>query len=275
MLFSSSQLRRTSTALALCALLTTPAAAAPIAKSKSKSTASSSDAEAYAERATERFKAKDFEVAAKLFMQAYARSHVPALVFNAARAYEEAGKPGDAASLFKLYITISDDADGIVNARERIKRLAAKPEDKPPQSREVAQPQPIAGKPSAAKPPAMLEAQAPPSDKPAPPDNTLAWAATGTAAVAVVGGAVLMAVGASNSAAANDLQVRDEAGLKNYGALYDRAELQWKAGIGGFAIGAVLGGWAAWLHLRRPSVATRASWSIDPATRNVQLAVRF
>ncbi len=261
---------RTCVCIAVCCVMVTPAHAAPGGKA---TTASITEAEAYAERAVERFKAKDFEVAAKLFMQAYARSHSPALVFNAARAYEEAGKSGDASSLFKLYITISDDADGIVNARERIKRLEGKPESKPPPGSEVPQPQVGPAKPSTAKQPVTIEANALP-DKPAP-DKTLAWTATGLAGATVAGGIALLAVGASNSAAANDLRVHDEAGVRDYAARYDHAQLQWNAGIGVLAAGVALGGWAAWLHLRAPAGATKATVALTPTVRGLQLAVGF
>ncbi|MSP93151.1 MAG: hypothetical protein EXR79_15345 [Myxococcales bacterium] len=61
--------------------------------------------------------------AARLFIQAYAKSHEPALVFNAARAYDQGGKARDAVALFRLYLTLATDGAGLAAARERIQRL--------------------------------------------------------------------------------------------------------------------------------------------------------
>jgi hypothetical protein len=247
---------RTIVALSIAAFAL-PASASPPTKGKGPA-ASNAEAEALATKAVERFKAKDFDAAAKLFMQAYAKSHTPALVFNAARAYEDAGKAGDAASLFKLYITISEDADGILDARERIQRLEGK--------QAKAEPQTIEAKPA-------VVIQAKPEPAPDAPDTTLKWGVTGTAAAAVVGGVALLLVGRSNSNSANGMAVRDEAGLQAYNNQYDRAQLQWRAGAGVVAAGVLLAGWATWLHMKRPAVAKHAQLWVDPA--GVQLAVRF
>ena len=81
------------------------------------------EAEDLAARAKAEFKAGQFEQAAKDFMAAYGRTKKAPLVFNAARSYEEAGKTGDAAALFRLYLSISDDADGMRDAQARLERL--------------------------------------------------------------------------------------------------------------------------------------------------------
>jgi hypothetical protein len=124
----STRLLDTGLALPLCLALALPAtsAAGPRDKPPAKSEAEP-EAEILARQAVERFKAADLEVAARLFMQAYKLAKRPVLVFNAARAYEEAGKKGDAVALFRLYMEISDDVSGIDDARKRIAKLEEEP----------------------------------------------------------------------------------------------------------------------------------------------------
>ena len=90
-----------------CALVATPASAAPRQPAaKAPSTADAGDAHAAAEalafEAKALFGAKKFPEAAKRFMEAYAKEPQPPLVFNAARAYAEAGMTGEAMGLFRL-----------------------------------------------------------------------------------------------------------------------------------------------------------------------------
>ena len=103
-----------------------------------------------------------------MFMMAYAQTHEPALVYNAARAYEEAGMAGDAAGLFKLYISLTDDADGILEARERIRRLEGKTPTIPVPT-PVSPPAPL---PTVAPPVVTPPAVAPvaPANAPPPPE---------------------------------------------------------------------------------------------------------
>jgi hypothetical protein len=75
-------------AVAAVLLCMTPASPAHAAPRPAKAPAKQNDAaEELAMQARARFTAKDFAVAAKLFMQAYAKDAKPAMVFNAARAY--------------------------------------------------------------------------------------------------------------------------------------------------------------------------------------------
>ena len=255
-------------AAVLTAAVALPGWAAPAAKGKAST--SKSEAEGYSARAVERFKAKDFEAAAKLFMQAYAKSHAPALVFNAARAYQEAGKAGDAASLFKLYITISEDADGIVDARERLKALAGA-------TVKVA-PDPAAASKADGTVPAAVDVGVKVADHNAPPvsapNTALKWGVAGGAVAAVAGGVALMLIGRANSNTANELVVGDEAGMRAYNDQYNLAQSQWGGGLGLVAAGALLAGWATWLHAseRRPSP---VQVGVSAGVRGVHVAVKF
>jgi hypothetical protein len=186
------------------------------------------EAEALAQEAKDRFAARDFEVAAKLFMKAYAKSHVPSLVFNAARAYEEAGKTGDAASLFRLYITLTDDADGILEARQHLAKLEAEPAVVPSD-----EPFPASPKTSVMK-----------SSVPAEPDRTTAWWPTGGAVAVIAIGAGLMMDGAG--------------GTQRYSGVnrsaYESARTEWISGAVLVGAGVVLGGVSAYLWTRSPVV---------------------
>lgn len=203
-------------------------------------------AEQYAARAVERFKAKDFDAAAKLFMQAYAHDAKAALVFNAARAYEEAGKTGDAASLFRLYITISQDADGIVDARTRLKAL------------EGPRAQPIAPVPAVALAAAPTPHES--NNEPAP----LRWPVTIAAGAAVAGGVVLFLVARNASLAANELHVRSPADVQTYNDRFDHAERRQGWAVATTAVGAGFAVWATWLHLQARPPQRSVEWQAGP-----------
>ncbi len=69
-------------------------------------------AEATALDAKFKFKAGKYDAAAPLFLQAFALSRKPALLYNAARAYEEAGKHAEARVAFEQYLSQPDLTDG-------------------------------------------------------------------------------------------------------------------------------------------------------------------
>jgi hypothetical protein len=201
-------------------------------------------------------------------MQAYARSPNPALVFNAARAYQEAGKPGDAAGLFRLYITISSDADGIAEAHERLRFL----EGRAPI---------VAAQPAQAASPAEAPRVEPviglaKSASPAMDDGALLrWSVTGTAGLAAVSGIVLMVVAASDSKLANEKAIRNDANVTAYNSSFDRAERNWAIGASLTAVGVGLGAWAGWLHWRARSSRGSTVWQMDAGPSVARLTVNF
>jgi hypothetical protein len=84
-------------------------------------------AEATALDAKFKFKAGKFEAAAPLFLQAFTLSRKPALLYNAARAYEEAGRPLEAKVAFEQYLGLPHvTAAGRKDAKQRIAALTAK-----------------------------------------------------------------------------------------------------------------------------------------------------
>ncbi len=83
-------------------------------------------AEALATEAKAYFKGKLYKQAATGFMEAYAIARKPPMVFNAARAYEEAREPRRALALFQMYLTLADVSDeGRADAGTRITDLEA------------------------------------------------------------------------------------------------------------------------------------------------------
>ncbi len=157
-------------------------------------------AEAKATEAKAFFKAGLFPRAAERFMEAYALSKRPALVYNAARAYEEGQLRAEAIALFKLYEGLQDaSAEGRKEARERRERLES----------ELAK---IAGKDKPVGDP----------DKPAPaptPGSAPAWRTpvvvgglTLGAAVAIGGGVLLGLAASDQSTLDADLDRRDATG---------------------------------------------------------------
>lgn len=257
-------------------------AVAPVsghAAARTADKAGAGQAEILAAQAKQAFKDKNFDEAARLFMKAYAVTKEPALVFNAARAYEEVGKAGDAASLFRLYASIADDLDGIADARARIKKLEAKGEapsagDTKAESAKATEPQHPDVKPTE---PQHADAK-PPDAKPVDPhavepkpvapvavvgakpnpaaDRALAWVATSGAAVLVGGGAVLAWLGAQKTHDANQLPLHSQADIDAYNTTFDRAQLLTNSGIALVAVGVAAGGAATWLHLRRGATVT-------------------
>lgn len=244
--------------LLLCLATATPAHAAP--KGGRRAAATEDTAEALALQARERFLAKDFPAAARLFMKAYARDPDPALVFNAARAYQEGGMKGDAAGLFRLYVSISQDADGIANAHQRLRALEGKPS--------VLEGAAAAGLADGASQTAAGGVQAR-----APEPTWPRWAVTGAAAVGLASGVALMVLARGDSLDAAALPVGTDAEIATYDSRFDAAERKWTAGVAVAAVGAGLGVWATWLHL--DAGPKRAAWRVEVGPRSVRLAGNF
>lgn len=85
------------------------------------------EALALANQAKGKYAAGAFEAAAGLFMAAYGKVPEPTLLFNAARAYQQAGRPREALPLFQLYLSLNQDADADSQAgrREATQHVAA------------------------------------------------------------------------------------------------------------------------------------------------------
>ncbi len=133
-------------------------------------------ASALVAQAKERYQAGDFEPAAQLYMQAYGEVQRPAPVFNAARAYEQAGLWSEAKPLFELYLQIDrgNDADSVAGRADAQQHLeavnakiaaeAAKKNAPPPAQVVLPTPPPAAVVPPAVKPSPVI--QDPPAVEP-------------------------------------------------------------------------------------------------------------
>ena len=217
------------------------------------------DAAVLANRAKTAFREGQFDEAARLFMRAYAMSPEAALVYNAARAYEEGGKVGDAVGLFRLYTTIADDPDGIADARERIRRLEAgrlgngagslSPDTPavPAADAAVAAPGSAVGKPVSATATAQPAAAA---------GQMWIWVAAGVSGLAVIGGATLLTLSAGGSRDANAMAIHSQADIQSYNAAYDDAARLRNLGWASIGLGTVAAGAAAWLWVRQPVAVT-------------------
>ncbi len=265
-------------AFAACAVLSLslaaalPAVAAPV------------DAETAAQLAVESYRAGDFEVAAKLFMQAYAKSHKPDAVFNAARAYQSAGKRGDAAGLFRLYISLATDVAGTAEARKHLAALEVEAPQKPiePTQKPVEAPKSVVvvDRPAVAaiapQPPVLVEK---PAEVQAPP-RTLGYAL-------VASGAALAATGLGLGiwAAIDRADLQSQVALDAKSGLVERVSYSaatqrnsaifsrsiWAGVLGGVGVGAAAtGGWQLW-H----SPGSGAKAALVPAPGGASLAVRF
>lgn len=247
-------------AACLLAVGSSPAAHAAPPKGKR---AALDDAEDLAARAQAEFKAGAFEQAARMYMKAYGKSGKPSVVYNAARAYEEAGNLGEAVALFRLYLSLDPDADGVMDARARLQKLEALRVGKAPVAPDAAATPapgtvtapPVASMPAApGEPSGVVRA----SGEPPPAGSGVPWAVAGGSAAVAVAGAVLMFQGAADSEAAKGLTVHSKADYAAYETAHDAASTRWAVGAGLAVAGVVGAGVGVWLLLRPSKPAAQA-----------------
>lgn len=194
-----------------------------------------SDAETLAKVAHERFQTKDFASSASLYLQAFAKSKNLTTLFNAGRSYEEAGNKTEAIATFKLYITLATDAEAVLNAKERIAKLEAKPSSVVVQSPVVVrQATPVA------TPVVKQQGFVQPNS-----DHTAAWMTSGGAVVALGTGVALLVVGAAGT----------QPKAYTSRAQYDSARGGWISGAVLTGVGVALAGVSSYLWLSPPKVA--------------------
>lgn len=239
--------------LAATTALCPPAWAAPPAASEVKL------AEAKALEAKAYFKNGLFREAADTFMEAYALSKAPDMMYNAARAYEQATMYERAKALFETYLGldgVTDDGKRDAEARiqgcqahiaERAARDRPDPARLAPDSPGSAKPAPVSapvGAPApVAKPapaPAATTALAVPG-----PDRT-AWILVSSGAAALVGAGALYGWAYVKAANATQAEIDSADAIHHYNSEFNKAQLiRWSA-VGAGALGAVALGWGAW-----------------------------
>lgn len=296
------QLRRPHRALTAATLALALAVALPVPSALAKPKAESlSEAESVAETAARRFKEGDFELAAKLFDRAYELAKKPTLLFNAGRAYEQAGQREEALARYEAYAQIETDPGGREEAKLRAARLrdqlakegkgtqpaAANPE--PPKA-EPAKPEPAKTEPAKPTPdgprnPAPQESKPAKKVEPAPqvaqPSRTGPWIAVGTSAAVAVAGAVVWGLAIKADHALQDaVETKNAAGqttgITQVNAVDDHDGINKRKATGVVLMsagGAGLVGSVAWLLLT--GTPKSATWLVAPAPDGLALVGRF
>lgn len=228
-------------------------------------------AEAKAIEAKAFFQSGLFARAADGFMQAYAISKKPEMMFNAARAYEEAAMPAEAIALFEQYGKLADATDGgRKDAREHTARQRALLTGAAPPVRPAAPPaKPVEPEKPAPDPRSTKEAARPaaqPVVASASPSNVSAVHAPSVTAtaepqtrstavtVALLAGGGLLVLGAiagyadavDKMEAANKMDFSVADAQKSYDSQVKVARDQRTSDVVVGILGAGLAGWGAW-----------------------------
>ena len=258
----------------------------------------SSPADDLVKEATRRYKEGEFELAAQLFMKAYALDKRPDRVFNAARGYEKAGKHEQAIALFRLYAQITDDAAGRQEAELRVAGLEAaqKPSPSPPSAQQQAQQAGTTPSSAPATLPSPATKTAEPSGISLPPPVTLhspppahlqassrpAWAAFGAAALAAVSaGGLYYWVLQDETDLQETLEIRNDAGYVtgvDQEHAVERQAVQgtvrtWAAVGGGLALASVAVG--LWLWPKSATTQVSDAPIVQVAPGSFAVMVRF
>ncbi len=228
-------------------------------------------AEAKAMEAKIEFKSDNHAKAAQLFLEAFAISKAPALMYNAARAYQKGAMPSKAIIVFEQYLELDDlTTAGRAEAKKHIETLrkqvadakaapepAPKTEPKPePKPKPRVDPK-TAPKPEPSAKPLLAVTPKPGAPLPgvvmAPsPEARNKWVTWGL----VGGGGLLFIVGVGNmSTATSDLEAANAMDFgkfeakKIYNDQANAAESTHTSGIWLSLIGLGLGGWGAYRML--------------------------
>ena len=243
-------------------------------------------AESIAQTAARRFKERQFVIAGELFLRAYGLTPRPALLFNAARSYEEAGDNAKALELFRDYAKIADDAGGRADAQVRIGLLekaapktASAPQPVEPPSKPELHPaaaplvsSPIA--PNVVRPNVVVQSVSSPSRTPA------VVVLTGGAVMSLAGVGFLLASVVSTNGLESDLAKRDAGGhiiglrQSELSARNDTIARDKTLGavLGGMGVAAV--GVGAYLWLRPSGSSEPAVW-VAPGPGSLAFGGRF
>lgn len=208
-------------------------------------------AEAKAIEAKAYFKQGLFLEAAEKFMEAFAISRKADTMFNAARAYEEAGAKKQALALFLQYLDLPDASEeGKAAARAKIAELQAAASAEPTETAPTAPAPPVA-------PPAESRAPAP---SPAPVVSARkapGREVDGLGIVLWTSGAIvgLLGVAAWSSAVqqakdANAMDFGQPNAKSRYNTAFDEAKAGQSFGVVLTLVGAGAIGWGTWRYLR-------------------------
>lgn len=239
-------------------------------------------AEAKAMEATIEYKAGNHEKAARFFLEAFAISQAPALMYNAARAYQKGGMPSKAIVVFEQYLELEDVTDeGRDEARKHLKALQeqvaargsvksepkVEPKTEPkvePKTEPKVEPKtdPKAN-PGAAPAPAVPPVGGLTAPAPAGPD-WLTWGLIGGGGLSLLIGLGTMASAAGDMQEANEMDFAVADAKKTYNERADAAESSHNAGIFFTLLGLGAGGYGAYRYFAAQQ--TPAPAAAPPAT---------
>ncbi len=217
-------------------------------------------AEAVATEAKLLFQQKAYEAAAERFMEAYTLVRRASLIFNAARAYQEAGLLQKAIALFKAYMGLPDATeDGKADAAKRIATLelevkAQEPkpvlppkDDPPPHGKPDVAPLPNPPTPVADVTPPDKTGKKPEEVPPVPP-KPFPWASAAATAGLVIGSGVLYGLALSEALAAHDMEtsLHTSAQAQTYENHVNKAQLFRGAAVVAGSLTVLAAGWLGW-----------------------------
>jgi tetratricopeptide (TPR) repeat protein len=278
----SRQRRRLPVLLSVLTLLLAPIASAEPRIDSDRLT----KAEALATEAKAFFQAGLFDKASSKFMEAYALSQRPSLMYNAARSYEEGGNLREALALLKAYRSLpSVDDAGRADADSRIARIEAKlagtsadpakalpPAPRTDMDSRVADRQgekpPPEAAPPAAEGPARPTTPPPPLPvaTPMPPplagidksadQHELPWWQVGGGAALIATSLVGYSVALSSADDARAIDVRTTQDKTRYLDLASQATTLRNLSVAAAVAGVAVWGWGAWEWLAPPPAMT-------------------
>ncbi len=207
-------------------------------------------AEQIASEARIAFTARHFDVAAAKYFEAYSLSKKATMLFNAARAKQEARKFVDARELYRIYVTLPKiNSEGIKDANARIAECDA--EMPKIESAKVSLP-PIVRLTEDVASPHQDATQTTVDDVPVTtnytfePNKLISWQ-SGVAIGLVAVGVGLMAHGSSRTTQANTLPLLTDADRNVYQGEFRTARIEWYSGL----VLEVLGAGMAYLAVTR------------------------
>ena len=247
-------------ALAACAAVALAAVAPHAAAADAPPPAAETESiESLTQRAQTEFKAGFFEESARLYLRAWRKSDKPSHVYNAARAYDEAGNTSEALNLYRLYVKTAQETDGTAQAQARIRQLEAvqavhpapaRPPEPPVRTDDDLSPsRPAAGATSS-------RAKAVADSAPAPDDGVTraqAWWVTGAAVAVLAGGTAMYVTGTAAADDANRMPRATSAEDASYRSAYRSATSRWQAGTALIGVGVLGAAVAVWLHVQVPA----------------------
>ena len=266
--------RHTGVALAVALLLLPIGVAQPLHAAEVTDPSDQRKAEAIATEAKLLFQQKAYAQAAERFMEAYTIVRRPALIFNAARAYEEGGQLRKAAALFRAYRDHADTpADGKADADARIVRLEAEMKAREPKPEPAKLPDAPKALPEAVTPTVVVPKLEPKLPKPIVivpvPRPAPVWplAPTVTAGALLLASGIMQGVALSEAGSARDMEanLNTPAQRDEYLGHASKAKTYQGMAIAGAVLTAGSLGWLVWDLWSQGRKTRAAAWRIQPS----------